>query len=460
MKNYILQKLLDETASTLGVVGAQMAIFDGKTLRQFATGQRNQELDLPVTTETLFQIGSTTKVFNAALIMSLVDKGQLSLDQPVIDYIPDFRLSNLEAQHSITLRHLLSMTSGIDNGTYHDYGRGDDALAQYVTALAGVPQIFEPGTAYGYSNASTNISGYAATRVTGQCWEHLLAEHILEPLQLRHAATFAEDLLSHPVALGYQRDEITEPASPIQSWALPRSIAPAGGTLCMNAGDLVEFGRMLLDSGRSAATGVQVLSENAVTTMHTPQIKLPTQMMADEWCVGPYHKVWDGVSIYGHSGTNTGGSSMLLWCPERNFAIATLVNVSNQGYPLSDKIFSTVLPKFFGIQPPTKPDLGQASTIETDIDKYVGRYEALGITIIVTKRNGVLIAVEDSDIARLCDTVPIIETELIPLGEDRFLPRNPTFSGNRLWDVAFWGGDNEERPTHCLNGIMAYRRTG
>ncbi|MBL4801474.1 MAG: hypothetical protein JKY45_06230, partial [Emcibacter sp.] len=59
MKNYILQKLLDETASTLGVVGAQMAIFDGKTLRQFATGQRNQELDLPVTTETLLQIGST-----------------------------------------------------------------------------------------------------------------------------------------------------------------------------------------------------------------------------------------------------------------------------------------------------------------------------------------------------------------------------------------------------------------
>lgn len=460
MKDDVLQALLDEAASALGVVGAQLAVFDGKGLREFATGARNLEQGLPVTPATLFQIGSTTKVFNAALVMSLVDEQRLDLDRPVVDYLPDLRLASLEAQHKVTLRHLLSMTAGLDNGTYHDYGRGDDALGNYVTALAGVPHLFAPGTAFGYSNASTNVSGHAASRVAGRSWERLLTERILEPLQLRHAGMFAEDLLNHPLSLGYKRDSVDEPAERVQTWALPRSMGPAGGTLCMSAGDLVRFGRMFLDGGKSATTGAQVLSEASVLTMQTPQIELLTRLMADQWCVGPYRKVWGGVPLFGHSGTNVGGSSMLLWCPERNFAIATLVNVPNQGYPLAARIFDRVFPELFGIDKPASPDLGIRQSAACDLDRYVGRYEALGITIFITKRDGALFAVEDNDVARLYGNTPVIETELVPLGGDRFLPRNPASSGNRLWDVAFWSSDGEARPTHYLNGIFAHRRTG
>jgi CubicO group peptidase (beta-lactamase class C family) len=459
MKDRALQELLDETATTLGVVGAQLAVFDGRVLREFVTGSRNLELDLPVTRDTLFQIGSTTKVFNAALVLSLVDERRLDLDRPVIDYVPELRLASLEAQHKVTLRHLLSMTGGLDNGTYHDYGRGDDALVHYVTALAGVPQLFAPGAAFGYSNASTNVSGHAASRVTGRSWERLLTERILEPLQLKHAAIFAEDLLSHPVSLGYKRDSADAPIERVRDWALPRSMGPAGGTLCMSAGDLVRFGRMFLDRGRSEATGAQVLSEAAIAEMQTPQVQLLTRLLADEWCVGPYRKSWDGVALYGHSGTNVGGSSMLLWCPERNFAIATLVNVPDQGYPLAARIFDRVFPEMFGIKKPLSPDPDSVPAAACEVDKYVGRYEALGITIHISQRNGALYAVEDNDVARLHDTAPVIETELLPLGADRFLPRNPASSGNRLWDVAFWDGTGKGRPTHLLNGLFAYRRT-
>ncbi len=459
MKDRALQALLDETASSLGIVGAQLAVFDGQSLREFATGSRNLKLGLPVTPDTLFQIGSTTKVFNAALVMSLVDEQRLDLDRPVIDYLPDFRLASLEAQHKVTLRHLLSMTGGLDNGTYHDYGRGDDALERYVAALAGVPHLFAPGTAFGYSNASTNVSGHVASRVAGRSWERLLSERILEPLQLQHAGMFAEDLLSHPVSLGYHREPADAPIEQVRGWGLPRSMGPAGGTLCMSAGDLVRFGRMFLDRGKSA-TGTQVLAEGSVAQMQTPQIELLTQLMADAWCVGPYRKSWDGVSLFGHSGTNVGGSSMLLWCPERNFAIATLTNVANQGYPLAARIFDSVFPELFGIRKPASPDPSAVRRAECDLDKYVGRYEALGITIFITQRDGALFAVEDNDVARLYDTTAVIETELVPLGADRFLPRNPASSGNRLWDVAFWSSAGEARATHYLNGIFAYRRTG
>ena len=157
-----IQKLVDETARELGIDGAQLAIHDGVKLREFATGLANLERQVPVRSDTLFQIGSTTKVYNAATIMTLVDEGALDLDTPVKNYIRDFKLADARSTDSVTLRHLLSMWAGIDNGPYTDYGRGQDAIEQYVKAFGDVPVVFEPGEGFGYSNAGTNISGLAA----------------------------------------------------------------------------------------------------------------------------------------------------------------------------------------------------------------------------------------------------------------------------------------------------------
>jgi CubicO group peptidase (beta-lactamase class C family) len=459
MDDDALQALLDSTASGLGVVGAQLAIFDGTRVREFATGRRDQELDLPTTAATLFQIGSTTKVFNAAVVMSAVDAGLLDLDVPVVKYIPDFRLASWEAQQAVTLRQLLSMSAGLDNGSYHDYGRGDDALGRYVAALAGTPHVFKPGTAFGYSNAGSNVAGHAAACVASKSWESLLVERILAPLSLTQSALFAEDLLGHPVALGYRRSAADAPAGRLPGWALPRSLAPAGGTLCCSAGDLVRFARMFLDEGRSSS-GAQVLSPAAVGAMQTPQVTLPTRLMAQQWCLGPYWKQWGGRAIYGHSGTNLGGSSMLLWCPEKDVAIATTVNVADQGYPLADRIFDVVFPELFGIQKPHGPGPDSITPAAIDPAPFAGRFESLGTSISFSVREGKLIAAVDSDFSRMLGLEAVTESELIPLGGMRFLPRNPELSGNRMWDVAFWSETGSGRPSHYLNGMFAHRRVG
>jgi CubicO group peptidase (beta-lactamase class C family) len=460
MNNQALQSLLDETAAELGVVGAQLALYDGNRMREFVTGWRYRELGLPVTGETLFQIGSTTKVFNAALIMSLVDEGCLDLDVPVITYVPEFRLASLEAQGCVTLRHLLSMSAGIDNGPYNDYGRGDDALERYVISLAGIPHIFEPGTAFGYSNASTCVAGYVASCVARRSWEALLAERILRPLGLGQSAMHAENLLAHPVALGYLRHSPGEPAQRMASWALPRCIAPAGGTLCSSASDLVRFACMFLQGGQSDA-GTRVLSEAAIDVMHASQVKLPTELMAQHWCVGPYRKTWGGYKIYGHSGTNLGGSSMLLWCPERRIAIATTVNVANQGYPLAERIFDIVFPDLFGIEKPKAPNrAGFSERSAHDLLAFTGRYEAFGAVMRIVLQDGLLQGVYDADVLRTLGLQSVLESELISIGNWRFIPRNPAFSGNRCWDIAFWDESGGGRPTHLLNGMFAMRRTG
>ena len=446
-----LQQLLDESAESLGIVGAQLAVFDGEAVHEFATGLAIRERNLAVTPDTLFQIGSTTKVFNAAVVMALVDEGTLDLDEPVASYLGGAPLTSDVPPVDMTLRQLLSMSSGLDNGPYTDHGRGDDALGRYVASLAELPAIFEPGTAYGYSNAGTAVAGYAAQRVMGRNWETLLAERILEPLGLEHSATFPEDLLYHPVALGYSPTPSNPEGERVARWGLPRSIAPAGATLCCSAGDLVRFAGMFLRGGRSA-DGRQVLSEEAVETMHTPEIDMPTRIMAHRWCTGPYWKRWGGDAIYGHSGTNSGGSSLLLWCPSKGVAAATIANVPSQGYPLADKVFDTLFPEVFGIDKPQTPKPDTVTPQEVELERYVGRFEAFGSRFSFR--------VDANRLMARSEIGGALESELIPLGGDRFLPRNPAMGGNRGWDVAFWGDDGNGRATHYLNGVFAMRRSG
>ena len=446
-----LQQLLDESAESLGIVGAQLAVFDGEAVHEFVTGLAIRERNLAVTPDTLFQIGSTTKVFNAAVVMALVDEGRLDLDEPVASYLDGAPLTSDVPRVDMTLRQLLSMSSGLDNGPYTDHGRGDDALDRYVASLAGFPGIFEPGTAYGYSNAGTAVAGFVAQRVMGENWETLLAERILDPLGLEHSATFPEDLLFHPVALGYSPTPENPEGVRVPVWGLPRSIAPAGATLCCSAGDLVRFAAMFLAGGRSA-DGRQVLSGEAVDTMHAPEIDMPTRIIAQRWCTGPYWKRWGGEVIYGHSGTNSGGSSLLLWCPTRGVAAATLSNVPSQGYPLADRVFDTLFPEVFGIEKPRTPTPDSVTPRKVELERYAGRFESVG--------NRFSFSVDGDRLIARSEIGSALESELIPLGGDRFLPRDPAMGGNRGWDVAFWGDDGNGRATHYLNGVFAMRRSG
>jgi len=446
-----LQQLLEESAESLGIVGAQLAVFDGEAVHEFATGLAIRERNLAVTPDTLFQIGSTTKVFNAAVVMALVDEGTLDLDEPVASYLDGAPLTSDVPPVDMTLRQLLSMSSGLDNGPYTDHGRGDDALSRYVASLPELPVIFEPGTAYGYSNAGTAVAGFAAQRVMGKNWETLLSERVLQPLGLEHSATFPEDLLYHPVALGYSPTPANPEGERVPFWGLPRSIAPAGATLCCSAGDLVRFAGMFLRSGRST-DGQQVLSEEAIETMHTPEIDMPTRIIAQSWCTGPYWKRWGGEAIYGHSGTNSGGSSLLLWCPNKGVAAATIANVPSQGYPLADTVFDTLFPEVFGIDKPQTPKPDTVTPQQVELERYVGQFEAYGSRFSFFVDGGRLMARSEVGSG--------LESELIPLGGDRFLPRNPAMGGNRGWDVAFWGDDGSGRATHYLNGVFAMRRSG
>ena len=92
----------------------------------------------PATTDSVFQIGSITKVWTATVVMQLVDEGLLDLDTPVVEVLPELQLADPDVTKQVTMRHLLTHTSGIDGDVFTDTGRGDDCLEKYVALLGDV----------------------------------------------------------------------------------------------------------------------------------------------------------------------------------------------------------------------------------------------------------------------------------------------------------------------------------
>ena len=138
---------LNELASEANVPGAALGIWSDGQETLAAHGVLNAATQVPVTTDSVFQVGSITKIWTATMIMQLVDEGLLSLDTTVSEVLPGTRLGTADVGGQVTVRHLLTHTSGIDGDVFTDTGRGDDCVERYVGLLAEVPSVFTPGSA-------------------------------------------------------------------------------------------------------------------------------------------------------------------------------------------------------------------------------------------------------------------------------------------------------------------------
>src|SRR5579859_3512428 len=162
---------LHELATEARVPGAALGIWaDGQEIL-VAAGQLNCATGVTVTADSLFQVGSITKIWTATMIMQLADEGQLSLDTTVAEALPGIRLGAGDVSGQVTIRHLLTHTSGLDGDVFTDTGRGDDCLERYTGLLAGTPSVFCPGAAYSYCNSGFVVLGRIIEVLDGQSWD-------------------------------------------------------------------------------------------------------------------------------------------------------------------------------------------------------------------------------------------------------------------------------------------------
>ena len=301
---------LNELASEANVPGAALGIWSDGQETLAAHGVLNAATQVPVTTDSVFQVGSITKIWTATMIMQLVDEGLLSLDTTVSEVLPGARLGTADVGGQVTVRHLLTHTSGIDGDIFTDTGRGDDCVERYVGLLAEVPSVFTPGATYSYCNSGYVLLGRIIEVIDGQSWDESLRERLTGPLAATQTVTLPEEAILRRAAVGHQRC-----GTPVHVWGLPRSIGPAG-LITATAGDLLTFARLHLDGGVTA-DGKRLLSESSAAAMQSacaaiPEFSAPGSAIGLGWRLSR----WGNRTIVGHDGDTIGQSAYLRIDPE------------------------------------------------------------------------------------------------------------------------------------------------
>ncbi|MGA4843807.1 serine hydrolase [Streptomyces sp. G45] len=396
-----------------------------------------------VTDDAVFQIGSITKVWTATLALTLVDEGKLDLDAPVADVLPELRLADPDVTRRVTMRHLLTHTSGIDGDIFTDTGRGDDCLERYVALLDGVRQNHPVGATLSYCNAGFSVAGRVIEKLTGRTWDEALRERLTAPLGLTRTGTLPEEALRWRTATGHLGDGAADPA-PAPVWGLPRSTAPAGA-VSASAADVLAFARLHLTGGL-APDGTRLLSERGAALMAAHQADIPDRdWLGDSWGLGWIRFDWDGHRLYGHDGNTIGQSAFLRVLPEQGLAVTLLTNGGN-ARDLYQDLFRELFADLADVTLP-RPLAPAARPPAVDVSPYTGVYERASTRIEVLARDGEL-TMRQTTTGPLAayEPAPTREFRLVPVDETRFVFRRP---GERTWvPVTFLTLPTGERYLH------------
>lgn len=408
-------------------------------------GVLNQDTAAPVTPTSIFQIGSITKVWTATVVMQLVDEGLADLDTPVVDVLPELRLADPEVTEQVTVRHLLTHTSGIDGDVFTDTGRGDDCLERYVELLAEQTQNHPLGATWSYCNAGFSVLGRVIEKLTGKTWDQALRERLFTPLGLTHTITLPEEALLHAAAVGHVEHEGAKTLAPV--WQLPRSLGPAG-LVAANAEDVLGFARLHLTGGL-APDGTRLLSAESAAAMADHQADLPDKhSLGDSWGLGWIRFGWGEHRLYGHDGNTIGQSAFLRVLPEAGLAVTLLTN--NEGArDLYEDLYREVFAELADVDMPrplTPPEPPLERPAQA-IAPYVGRYQRASVIMEVYVEDGRprLRTTVTGPLAELVPD-PVDEYPLVPYGPALFLTKPPT--AETWFPVTFYELPTGERYVH------------
>ena len=363
-----------------GIPGATVAIRHGDDYAEAAAGVVNRNTGVTTTPDSVFQIGSITKLFTTVLILQLVDEGLVELDAPVRAYLPGFAVADPIASATVTVRHLLSHTGGFDGDLLEDFGRGDDALGRFIAFMASATQFSVPGEMFSYCNSGFCALGAIVDRLRSSTWEGTMRERLIAPLGLTRMSLFPEEAILFRASAGHLRRPGAEADTVAPVWSMPRSNAPAGSTPTASARDLVRFAGMLM-AGGVGDNGTRVLSADAIAAMLTPQTTVPS-VRPERRGLGTMLFDWNGTGVYGHDGRTAGHQSSLRIVPDHDLAIAVLANGSKSSQ-LFDALIPAVVEELTGVVRPARP-VPPATPSRVDVTPYTGRFAGPLLSYVVT----------------------------------------------------------------------------
>jgi len=376
---------LAELATERELPGVAAGIyFEGE--EQYAVyGVTSIENPLPVDDNTLFQFGSTGKTYTATAIMRLAEQGKIDLDSPVRQYVPDLTLKDEETAQKVAVLQLLNHSAGWQGDFFEDTGSGDDAVERYVEKMADLEQVTPLGTHASYNNAAVVLAGRVIEKVTGEVYEEAMKQLLLQPLGLDHTFAFMNDIMTRRFAVGHTHHQdgritVTRP------WALPRSVAPAGGWSA-SVRDQLAWARFHLGDGRGV-DGEQVLSKASLDRMKEPSFSLGGSAIGDSVGISWLIKDIDSIRLVGHGGSTNGQRAAFQMVPARDFAVVVLTNSVPNGAQLHVAVVKWALERYLGI---VEPEPEPITLTEEELAEYVGDYFAIGTVAHLTVQEGRLL---------------------------------------------------------------------
>lgn len=386
-----LPRTFGQRVKKFGVPGASLAILRGsRVIATAASGVTSVDTRIPVTEDTLFQIGSITKPHTTTLAMQLVDEGKLDLDKPVRHYLPRFRVADAQVSRTVTPRHLLSHQSGIDGDFFVESGRGDDAPWRLLDMASMMPNQFPIGEQLSYCNLGFVVMGCITEKLRDKPWHDVMKEHLFEPLGMDQAFSRPEDALRFSCAIGHvpsRRKKGVWHASKVPY--LSQGQAAAGATPAMTATNLLKFARMHMDGGKNDK-GEKVLLARSVNAMQKRQIRAPKFFPRGltGWGLGWMLMDFDGQAVYGHDGGTIGQFAFLRVLPKKNLAVAMLTNGGDAG-SLFDAMYRDIFKSLARVDMPPQP--APDHSLKPDLKPYPGRYRNLAGDFILEEKSGRLV---------------------------------------------------------------------
>ena len=309
LKAAINYEMEDKNLPAFGVV----LVEGSKTIWTNNIGFENPNMDKVADENTIYRIGSVSKLFTDIGIMQLVEKGEIDLDVPVSTYLPDFIPDNISGT-PITLRQLMSHKSGLIRepkvGNYFD--ESSPTLEATVGSLNGTPLIYKPETKTKYSNAGIAVVGRVIEKTQGIPFTDYLKTNVLDPIGLKNSAFVPTKFVDEHLAYGemWSYDGRIFPAPKFEL-----GMAPAG-SMYATMNDLGKFIKFLFGNG--AGENGQVLDKETLALMWEPQFEM------DNYGLGfNLTKSGDFLQV-GHGGAIYGFSTQLSAIPELKLGIATV----------------------------------------------------------------------------------------------------------------------------------------
>ena len=368
--------------------GSILVAKDGQLLINKAYGYASYEFGIKNTPEVKFRTGSLTKGFTAIAIMQLVETNQLSLDDRLSEYIPDYPRGN-----EIIIKHLLTHTSGIPNHTEFDDFNKERRVFHYdiletIKTFQNKPLEFNPGDKFSYSNSNYILLGFIIEQVSNMKYAEYIKENVFKPLKMRNSGYEKPEEIIKNMARGYrlQNDEI------INARYRNMSNAHASGALYSTTGDLYKFDRALYTN--------ELISEESRELMFTP-------------FKGNYGFGWGIVHVFdrrmiAHSGEIDGSRSNISRFPGENVCIIILSNFEHT--PIN-RINKDIIAIVFGKEYRIPEVVNTVQLPGKVLQSYTGKYEV---------RPGLVFEVTYSDGELFCQPTGQPKLELLSVSETEF----------------------------------------